>query len=193
MLDVGFRQPPSKHVTPAPNSFNPCCAGCGFQTVRDTAGLPMTVSFNPCCAGCGFQTCRDHHVHVAGHQVSILVVLDVGFIHGGGGRRKGPRAGVFQTPYPKGHPNHPKSFNPCCAGCGFQTAKPGGKPTGGGCFNPCCAGCGFQTSRTPSIPPTRPSFNPCCAGCGFQTPQADRPAGGRHVSILVVLDVGFRR
>ena len=37
-------------------------------------------------------------------------------------------------------------------------------------------------------------FNPCCAGCGFQTGHHRQSTGPVPlVSILVVLDVGFRR
>ena len=115
-------------------------------------------------------------------------------------------------------PSRSSSFNPCCAGCGFQTASARSQAKKYLEFQSLL--CWMWVSDIPTTNhnyPPRPRFNPCCAGCGFQTIESLVGAlpdsvfqsllcwmwvsdtlgcfcgiTYHHVSILVVLDVGFR-
>ena len=163
-------------MPPATPCFNPCCAGCGFQTHVTLQPFRSMSCFNPCCAGCGFQTFK-HLGNGRAPKVSILVVLDVGF------RRSPTRSTRGTRP----------SFNPCCAGCGFQTRlqATGNRPNQG--FNPCCAGCGFQTRRIQPRNGGRVVSILVVLDVGFRHHDDDGDGIMVYVSILVVLDVGFRR
>ncbi len=140
-------------VPPPRGSFNPCCAGCGFQTRVLCRSCNLTYEFQSLLCWMWVSDCQGRDTRDDRRAVSILVVLDVGFrLYG--------------------------HLRP-----GIDTS----------CFNPCCAGCGFQTYACPHVYYTGDKFQSLL--CWMWVSDFIRKALITHkprVSILVVLDVGFR-
>ena len=134
--------------------------------------------FNPCCAGCGFQTPTRQDSRVWQGNVSILVVLDVGFRRDTSNTITLALAKFQSLLCWMWVSDSPCVGRACLYRCvsilvvldvGFRLGLLQARDLETCRFNPCCAGCGFQTS-TPDRPARwRYRFNPCCAGCGFQT------------------------
>ena len=84
-------------------------------------------------------------------------------------------------------------FNPCFSGSLFPTrTRWACNPCWPG-FNPCFSGSLFPTRSGQSGHPAHESFNPCFSGSLFPTTRGGHPEARPSVSILVLVEVSFRR